>query len=657
MSDNAQVEALQKKLEEVYDQLSRHASRLMVVHRAGEIMAEKHDSRELCLELLPIIVDAVFSDSACVALSRDDELEILVTYGLSPDQEERLETSSVEGTLWSIASGRMEPLHVEEPNLDPEVVELKQSVEEEGEVFDSTFRVYVPLYIEGSFLGVMAIGPKVTGDLFVDEDLRFLVTLASQAAIALHNALLFEEKERRIEELSVLLRISKEITSTLDLDRVLSTIVNMIGSVIPNDRCVLALNRGEKLEIRALSGADKFDRKQAEEDPVNRLMSWVSYSGQEVNISSHEIDMAEGDEEARPQGADVFEEYFAEGEIRSFLAVPLKDDQGSLGVVAIERRKNDNFSWEDQELFQILANQTAVAIRNAELYKRLPRLGALQPVMARAQRAGAWWRRRGVRVLTWALPLLALYLFLPLPGRVKGDASTVPYQRMTLWASNEGVLREVYFEEGDQVERGEVIARLENESSQASLKAAQSEFDSAEREAERARANQDAYAYRLKSMEASKHREQIEFYRGEVDRLDIKAPQDGIVLTPHMRERIGDYLDRGDAVLELASLDRMRVEVRVPEADIDEVRVGQKVSFKTFAYPGRSFEGTIWKVGFLPDHGSESVSYSVTAIVENQDGYLRPGMSGQARIHVGVKPLRWILGRGFERSLRMKFWI
>ena len=84
--------------------------------------------------------------------------------------------------------------------------------------------VYVPLWLEDRVLGVLALGPRVDGRPFAPADEEFVVSLASHLALALSSAELFAEKERRIEQLAVLLKISREITSTLDIERVLQTI-------------------------------------------------------------------------------------------------------------------------------------------------------------------------------------------------------------------------------------------------------------------------------------------------------------------------------------------------------------------------------------------------------------------------------------------------
>ena len=91
----------------------------------------------------------------------------------------------------------------------------------------------VPLRKDDQVLGVVEIVNKADGTQFNEEDLFFLASISEQAAVALHNANLLEA-ERKVSALDALLKISQEITSTLDLDHVLTTVVHQASSVVPS---------------------------------------------------------------------------------------------------------------------------------------------------------------------------------------------------------------------------------------------------------------------------------------------------------------------------------------------------------------------------------------------------------------------------------------
>ena len=216
---------------ELYDKLARDAARLMVVHEAGRILRSTHDREKLARELLVVIADALFSRSGCVAALQGDSLEILATHGMSGAQAEALVANPAEAAFWFAVADGGEPRQA--PDLSREVAGGKRG--------RPALSVYVPLWLEDRSIGVLGLGPRVDGKSYSPADEEFLVSLASHLALALASAERFTEKERRIEQLQVLLKISREITSTLDLERVLVTITQMIGMVVPNRRVTVGL--------------------------------------------------------------------------------------------------------------------------------------------------------------------------------------------------------------------------------------------------------------------------------------------------------------------------------------------------------------------------------------------------------------------------------
>ena len=78
-------------------------------------------------------------------------------------------------------------------------------------------------------LGVVELINSTDGETFTEDDYLCLSSMSEQAAVALHNANLLES-ERKVHALDALLKISQEITSTLDLDHVLSTVVQQASA-------------------------------------------------------------------------------------------------------------------------------------------------------------------------------------------------------------------------------------------------------------------------------------------------------------------------------------------------------------------------------------------------------------------------------------------
>ena len=78
------------------------------------------------------------------------------------------------------------------------------------------------------------------------------------------------EAEKKVEELDALLAVSREITATLDLDKVMGTIVNATSTLIPYERCAIGIFEKGRLRLGAVSGAQEIDRKDPERPEARR---------------------------------------------------------------------------------------------------------------------------------------------------------------------------------------------------------------------------------------------------------------------------------------------------------------------------------------------------------------------------------------------------
>ncbi len=255
-----------------------------------------------------------------------------------------------------------------------------------------------PLYPVRSLLAVplvedeLSIGALVVANKrgrhpeFSAEDEELLNDLARQAVRALRTARQ-HEAEKKVEELDALLAVSREITSTLDLDKVMQTIVNATAALIAYDRCGIAIQEKGKLRLGAISGSAELDRKDPEVRRMEDLLQWVYLSGTDVG---RDPDRGRARSSAdRPETEEKFRALFQETGLRSFYGVLLKDEEGKLGVLGFESREPFVFDEGTRDLLSILVNQATVAVRNAQLYRQVPLAGFLKPLLERKRKLGA----------------------------------------------------------------------------------------------------------------------------------------------------------------------------------------------------------------------------------------------------------------------------
>ncbi|MHB1925757.1 MAG: efflux RND transporter periplasmic adaptor subunit [Leptospirillum sp.] len=118
----------------------------------------------------------------------------------------------------------------------------------------------------------------------------------------------------------------------------------------------------------------------------------------------------------------------------------------------------------------------------------------------------------------------------------------------------------------------------------------------------------------------------------------IRSPIDGIVIS--RRVQVGQTVTAAFQTPKLFTiaqdLSEMRLDTRVSESDIGDVREGQKVTFRVPAYPARIFSGQVIMVRVHPKTVSHVVTYDVVSRVTNPDLALKPGMTALVTLHVGV---------------------
>ena len=330
-------------------------------------------------ELLPIVagkIRDILGAGACnLWLAAGDDLHLANTAGNDPTVEEKATASLSEGLLGEIAQ-QGNPRLVENPAEEPG---LEERIEAGGD-FEIQSWMAAPLRKENEVLGIVELINKADGTPFNEEDLFFLESISEQAAVALSNANLLES-ERKVHALDALLKISQEITSTLDLDHVLSTVAQQAASVVPFDKLVIGFFDRRRFVLGAVSGETEVPKTREMSDLRDRL-EWVSQQEKPVAVDMYDDGWHAEPEEARAQVASFLEAH----EFNGMYALPLRDDQGVLGAMVLLSSDADFLTDNNRETVSILASQTTVAIRNAQLYQQVPLANFLQPFAEQKKR-------------------------------------------------------------------------------------------------------------------------------------------------------------------------------------------------------------------------------------------------------------------------------
>jgi len=493
---------------------------------------------------------------------------------------------------------------------------------------------------------------SAAGGPYTGAERETLERLASAAEVAWRNARQVASNDRA-RDLALVMEMSREIASTLDLDRVMRSVVNLAMKALPFDRGAIALYERGTCDIRAVAGAETVDPDDPELQDLAARSAWAAGIGESFYLS----DRTEPASDAERTFLQIFSDDLAADGVASGLYIPLKDDEGVVGILVLESAKPDFASARQQELATILANQATVALRNAQLYNQVPLADALGALHARKEAFLALPKQRRMAMAVAALITVGALTLIRWPLRVDATAPQFrPTARTDVRPLIDGIIERVLVREGTTVERGAPILHLRDAELRADYEAAAAAAAVADRAAAAAASRGEAAEERLQRMRADVLRREASVREEQVRAATVRAPVSGVVLTPRPEERVGSWADAGSAVLVIGRTDTLELEFGVDQRDVGRVRVGEEVRLRVDAFPQRTFTG---RVSGLADVGLDSagtVVFPVRAVVPNADGALRPGMVAYARVLTAPSS---ILGRAVRepaRRLRLLWW-
>ncbi len=340
--------------------------------RAGEMAALTDIGREISASLnLPTVLaristaarDLLSADSSAVFLLEPDGLTLtpIAVVGAEADAIGQTRSQLGSGLIGHITQGGQAEI-VSDAAHDPRGLHIAgtQSADDEQ-------MMLAPLTAGERVIGSMVIWRETQKARFGQADLDFLVGLSRQAAIAIQNARLFEEAQRRASETAALNAIGHEISATLDqntvLDRIAQNALDLLASDSGGTSAVYLLQPdGQTLRVITARGT-LAEQARASESTLGRgLIGSIAHNRQAefINNAAHDP------RTVHLEGTDEDEED------QKLMAAPLLAQENLLGVIVVWRgAAAAPFAPADLEFLTGLARQAAIAIQNARLVAEL----------------------------------------------------------------------------------------------------------------------------------------------------------------------------------------------------------------------------------------------------------------------------------------------
>ena len=443
-----------------------------------------------------------------------------------------------------------------------------------------------------------------------------------------------------------LLRLQTAVLWHRDFAQAAAALATALCDRLRCDRVALGWIRADCSAVVALSHAADFDPRQAASERIAAAMDEALGQASTVVVPQREA--------AAPQVALAHLE-LAGADTRAVCTVLLVDAAKPVGALTFERASVP-FTPEEVVLCEDAA---ALAAPILSLKRRAERgwaastgdaVRALWEKLASAEgrRARLWLAACGLAA--------AVLLFVPLPYYVAAPARLEGSVQRVVVAPVDGFLEQVNVRPGDSVKSGQLLAELATQDLQAERMRRRSELAQHENVYRAALARADRTQLVINQARAAEAQAQLSLVENQLQRAQLRAPFDGIVIKGDLPQQLGAPVQRGEVLLTLAPDDRYRLIVEVDERDVALVDAGLHGRLVLTAEPNAVFDFSVVRLLPVAVAADGRNFFEAEGALEAAGKTLRPGMRGVAKIAAGRRPAAWIATHRLFDWLRLTAW-
>jgi two-component system, sensor histidine kinase PdtaS len=350
------------------EQVRRSLDELEALHKVNSAVNSSLDLDSV-LNLTVVAVSEVMAVDICSVYVFEqgqdgaaDRMKLRAAKGLNPHAIGNVTVQIGEGVTGASAK-EGKPISVYDVWSDSRFRYVPELNEESSR---SMLSVPIILFTREKLVGVINVQSRSYRS-WTTEEIRFLEMVAGEIALAIENAMLYQQTDerlrRKVQELTTLREVSNMIAATLDLSQVLNLIVIQATKLAQADMAAIyELKEASRyLTIVANHGLSedyvKYMRVELGEGPIGR----AAELNRPVNVWDAHFELHPG------------EEKFYHNQYRSAMCVPLAGARGVLGVITLYTREHRHFGDEHLQIISAFADQAAITIENARLYEEVRR--------------------------------------------------------------------------------------------------------------------------------------------------------------------------------------------------------------------------------------------------------------------------------------------
>jgi membrane fusion protein (multidrug efflux system) len=198
-----------------------------------------------------------------------------------------------------------------------------------------------------------------------------------------------------------------------------------------------------------------------------------------------------------------------------------------------------------------------------------------------------------------------------------GTAPIEAYAEADVIAKVHGEVRELLVEEGDEVVKGQVLARLDGDRLRLELNESKANLRKLQRDFE------EKIKYEMEALEASFNLASL-----ELDYTQIRAPIDGVIAERYVK--LGNTIGVGEPAFRVTGLDPLVAYLHVPEREYRHIEAGQPVGIQIDALPGDPIVASVSRVSPIVD--PQTGTFKITVEIFDEERRIKPGMFGRISV-------------------------
>jgi hypothetical protein len=427
-------------------------------------------------------------------------------------------------------------------------------------------------------------------------------------------------------------------------------------------RVALGWYKGRNVKVKAISHTEEFDKKQDLIVQMQRVMEECADQEEIVHFDptgkSSDNVSREAQALSRTQGGNII------------LSIPLRQNAEVQGVMTLEFLPGTKLGPQLMHGLTVAVDLLAPQLHDRYMNDRWLITKAGLSVRSQLEHVTGPRYMLAKVIIAISLAVILFVTFYKPMYHVSAPFVIGAPDRMEISSPFESVVQEIGknangdpLRPGDHVEKGQLLALLDTHEVRNRLSTATEQYSQAVLEAGKARGEKKNADAVIAQARANQAQAEMEMYKRQIEQSRIVAPFSGEILKGDLSTHLGQKAQLGEELYEILQSNKLRIELTVPERDIQDVKIGAAGKFATDSLPWDRYPMTVTRIIPVPDVKEGANSFTVYAepdpagMPQAQAAVWRPGMAGEARVDVAPKRLAWVWTHRLIDFLRLKLWM